>query len=218
MAAPAGAACRLALALGFDVSKSVSIVDYAIQRDGIVAALNAPEIRAAFLKPRDHVALAIFEWSGRDFQETLLGWTAIEREADLDSVVSLMLDHLRDPKGRATALGHALIFADELMQKAPDCARSTLDISGDGRNNDGYTPADIFADRAFAGVTINALAIGGHEADIMTYYRDQIIRGPGAFVMEARRHEDFPGVIRRKLERELMDALLGDSGQRPTNG
>ena len=37
--APAAASCRLALALGMDVSRSVDDNDYAIQRDGLLAAL-----------------------------------------------------------------------------------------------------------------------------------------------------------------------------------
>ena len=214
-AAPAGAACRLALALALDVSKSVSLLDYGIQRDGIVAALQNPEIRKAFLKPQDKVALAIFEWSGREHQEPVLDWTMMESVADLDAVTALMAAHDRNPDRQATALGRALIFAHELIADAPDCVEQTLDVSGDGRSNDGYSPKEVYERWDFTGVTVNGLAIGGHEADIAAYYADQVIRGPGAFVMTARRHEDFPDVIRRKLLRELTDALLGGvPGQR----
>ena len=38
-AGPGWGACRLALALGFDVSRSVDAADYRVQRDGILAAL-----------------------------------------------------------------------------------------------------------------------------------------------------------------------------------
>ena len=62
---PAGAECRLALALGFDVSRSVSDRDYAIQRDGLLAALDAAPIRAALLNQRDHEAEGGYELGNR---------------------------------------------------------------------------------------------------------------------------------------------------------
>lgn len=45
------AACRLPLARGFDVSRSVDARDCAIQKEGLIAALADPLIIAAFLAP-----------------------------------------------------------------------------------------------------------------------------------------------------------------------
>lgn len=56
---------------------------------------------------------------------------------------------------------------------------------------------------------MNGLPIGGHEADIAIYYRTRVIHGQGAFVEIARTQDDFPRAIRRKLERELTEQLLG---------
>ncbi len=211
LAAPADAGCRLALALGFDVSKSVSAHDYEIQQGGIIAALRDPEVRDAFLQPSEPVALAIFEWSGRDYQDVVLAWTMIGDAAALDRVIGLMASRQRHPKPRPTALGHALLYGETLMGLAPDCTAQTLDISGDGRNNDGLSPRDAYARTDYSGVTVNGLAIGGIETDILPYYSAELIHGPGAFVISARRREDFPDAIRRKLLRELTAALLGQS-------
>lgn len=211
LAAPADAGCRLALALGFDVSKSVSAHDYEIQRGGIIAALRDPAVRDAFLQPSEPVALAIFEWSGRDYQDVVLAWTMIGDAAALDQVIGLVASRQRHPKPRPTALGHALLYAETLMGLAPDCTAQTLDISGDGRNNDGLSPRDAYARTDYGGVTVNGLAIGGIETDILPYYSAELIHGPGAFVISARRREDFPDAIRRKLLRELTAALLGQS-------
>lgn len=208
-AGPTRAECRLALALAFDVSHSVSAVDYQIQRDGIVAALRAPDIRRAFMAPGGGVALAIFEWGGQDFQDLVLDWTMIASDAELDRVAALMAAHQQTPVWQPTALGSALIFGDDLLARAPDCAQQTLDVSGDGRNNDGIAPAKVFAERPFAGVTVNGLSIGDHEADITSYYRAEVMRGAGAFVVAAHRHTDFPQVIRMKLERELSAPVIG---------
>ena len=206
---PAGAGCRLALALGFDVSRSVDQADYEIQRGGIIAALHDPGIRALLLEPADRVALAIYEWGGRDFQELVLDWTVIGTEADIDRVAGLLAVHVHSPAYQATAIGQALQFGHGLMAVAPACSRRTLDVSGDGRSNDGKPPATVYAESDFTGITVNGLAIGGHETDIRLYYLAEVIRGPGAFAMGAVRHTEFPEVFRRKLLRELTEALMG---------
>ena len=210
-AAPVDAACRLALALGFDVSKSVSTHDYGIQRDGVAAALADPAVRDAFFQGDDRVALAIFEWSGRGYQDVMLSWTVIDSDADLTRVAALVAARVRDPTPRPTALGRALEFAAGLFREAPDCAAKTLDISGDGRNNDGPPPRSVYLS-GYEGVTVNGLAIGGVEADILPYYQNEVIHGPGAFVMDARTRDAFPAAFRTKLLRELTAALLGQSG------
>jgi hypothetical protein len=206
---PAAAACRLALALGFDVSRSVDEADYAIQRQGIIAALATPEIRDAFLKPDDWVALSVFEWSGQADQAMVIDWTPVRSDADLIRISAAIATHERQVDFLPTAIGAALDYARELFKTAPECPANTLDLSGDGRNNDGLTPEQVYARNDFGDLMVNGLAIGGHEADIAIYYRHSVIRGRGAFVEVAKRHTDFPPAIRRKLEKELTEQVLG---------
>jgi hypothetical protein len=209
---PAGAECRLALALGFDVSRSVDAKDYAIQHDGILEALSDPVIRDAFLGPDDPVALAIFEWSGAEHQSLILDWTVIGSAADLAFAIDTMRRHDRDSAASATGLGAALEFAHDLMARAPGCLTATLDMSGDGQNNVGISPEAVYADRDFGATIVNGLAIGGHESDIVLYYERSVIRGRGAFVEPALRHTDFPRAFRRKLERELTEQAVSRLG------
>ncbi len=209
VAAPAVAGCRLALALGFDVSNSVDDADYTVQRAGIIAALQDEEIRRAFLAPDDKVALAIFEWGGRRYQDLVLDWRMIETEDDLEAVIATMEDHVRLPIWQPTAIGAALDYALDLFDDAPVCAARTLDLSGDGRNNDWLTPTRVYEREDFGTMLVNGLAIGGHETDVVLYYRQSVVRGPGAFVEVAPTHLDFPRAIRRKLERELTGPMLG---------
>lgn len=206
---PALAKCRLALALGFDVSNSVDSYDYSVQRDGLIAALQAPEIRRAFLEPEARVALSVFEWGGRGHQQMVINWIEIQNEAQLDAVVALLKIQTPPTRWQPTAIGAALIFARELFAKAPACDSQTLDLSGDGRNNDWLAPTRIYEREEFGNLLVNGLAIGGHEADIVSYYSSNVIRGPGAFVEVAPTHADFPRAIRRKLARELAPQVLG---------
>lgn len=171
--------------------------------------MAAPEIVAALLGPGDHVRLALFEWSGQASQDLVVGWTEVRSQADIDLIAARIAAHERGEDRLPTALGDALDFGWRLLAGAADCPARTLDISGDGRNNIGDAPDRVYARADFGAILVNGLAIGGHEADIATYFREDLIHGQGAFVEHARTHADFPRVFRRKLERELTEPLLG---------
>lgn len=212
----ASAECRLALALGFDVSRSISAKDYAIQRDGMLAALADPVVQAAFLKPSEYVTIAVFEWSGHDNQSLVADWMAIRSAGDLASLRRLLATHQRTPKLYLTGLGGALVYAHALMQTAPpQCRARVLDISGDGRNNDGPSPGGVYSRLDFDGITVNGLAIGEHESGLVRYYETQLIRGQDAFVEVAKYQRDFPQAIKRKLLRELGERMIGRDAAPP---
>jgi hypothetical protein len=205
----ADAPCRLALQLGFDVSASVDAAEYQLQRAGIASALLAPEIVAGFLHGPGHVALSIFEWSGRFQQDLVLDWQRITSLADLEAIAATIMDHPRSAQDSPTAIGYALAFAATRFEAAPDCLFQTVDISGDGANNDGFPPGAAYAHFDFAGVTVNGLAIGGAANDIAEYCAQNLVHGPGAFVEYAASYADFAQSFRRKLERELRVMILG---------
>lgn len=212
LAAPAAAQeeCRLALLLGMDVSASVDATEYQLQIEGLAASLIHPSVVQAALSGNGPVALSIYEWSGRFQQDVLVDWTLIYSEADLTSVAERVLRATRTHEDFPTALGYALGFAATHLERAPPCLFRTVDISGDGQNNDGFPPSAAYEHFPFGGVTVNGLAIGGASRGIEDYYLEEVIHGPGAFVEYARNHEDFEEVMRRKLERELRVIILGE--------
>jgi len=202
--------CRLALMLALDVSASVDTEEYALQQQGLISALLAPEVQRAFLEGPGPVALSIFEWSGRFQQDLLVDWTLIESEADLQAAATQINAGVRRSTDFPTAIGYAIGFAAGRFAEAPPCLFQTLDISGDGQNNDGFPPEAAYAHFPMDGVTVNGLAIGGAQREIVEYYGSEIIRGPGAFVEFATDHTDFAEAMRRKLERELRVLILGE--------
>lgn len=209
---PASAGCRLALALGIDVSRSISLADYEIQRSGLLAALADPAVREAFLNPAEPVAFAMFEWSGPGSQTMVTDWTKVRGPQDLVAIVDRIAAHQRGTERQTTALGEALAFAQGVMEAAPsDCETQVLDMSGDGRNNEGRSPALVYAELDFGAITVNGLAIGQHESGLVAYFQNELIRGPGAFVEVAPRQVDFPETIRRKLLRELTERVMGQT-------
>ena len=52
-------------------------------------------------------------------------------------------------------------------------------------------------------MVVNGLVIDTRDEDLANYYRDNIIMGPGAFVVSANSFDDYPERIREKLIREL---------------
>ena len=51
------------------------------------------------------------------------------------------------------------------------------------------------------------------ETDLIPFFRNQVIRGPGAFVEIANGFDDYAAAMRRKLLRELTAMIIGASPQ-----
>ncbi|GLS20422.1 hypothetical protein GCM10007874_34390 [Labrys miyagiensis] len=91
------------------------------------------------------------------------------------------------------------------------CARLVIDISGNGPNNSNSPPDPVRDQAVEQGITINGLALNRLRGDLYepnsqsvdVYYRDQVIGGPGAFLVITNSAHDFAGAIRQKLLREI---------------
>ncbi|KPP84986.1 MAG: Protein of unknown function (DUF1194) [Rhodobacteraceae bacterium HLUCCA08] len=207
--APGLAECRLALAIGMDVSSSVDAFEDALQRQGLAHALLADPVQEAFFDGPP-VALAVFEWSGRYNQRLIVDWTLVDTPDALAAMSTRIAGSRRGTDDYPTALGHALAFGAMLLQEAPVCWQAKIDISGDGPNNEGYPAGSAYRAFPFDGVTVNGLAIVAEDGSgTLAHYRTEVIRGPDAFVEVARGFEDFQAAMERKLERELAAQVIG---------
>lgn len=207
------AGCRLALVLAMDVSSSVDAAEDTLQRKGMVAALTAPDVISAFFATDEVVALAVYEWSGRYNQEILLDWTLIDSPARLLSVAETLANSTRSHNDFPTAMGYALGFGAGMLERAPACLSKTLDMAGDGQNNEGFGPKQAYRAFPFDDVTVNGLVVNGAdfeaETGLIGFYERQVIRGPGAFIEVAQGFEDYKRAMKRKLERELSPPVMG---------
>ncbi len=215
----AEAACRQALAMGLDVSGSVDGHEYRLQLDGLAAALGSTKVQEVlFAQPEAPVRITIYEWSGPHDQTIIVPWMDIANPADLQRITGALTGHQRRPAAPTTAIGSALLTGFALLTEQSGCWRRTLDISGDGPANTGPRPQDVGAQPP--GAIVNGLVIGSGDlitgdnrfADIKelsSYYRNNVIRGPGAFVETALGFEDYAGAMERKLLRELESLAIG---------
>ena len=212
-ASSAAAECRLALVLALDVSSSVDAAEDRLQRGGMVSALISPEVEAAFFAADQPVALAAYEWSGRYNQEILLDWTLIETRADLVRAAEVIAASTRSHNDFPTAMGYALGFGAGMLERAPPCLRKTIDMAGDGQNNEGFGPQTAYREFAFRGVTVNGLVVNAAdfegEVGLIAFYQGEVMHGPGAFVIIADGFDDYERAMRKKLERELTPPAIG---------
>jgi hypothetical protein len=212
----AAGACRQALALGLDVSGSVDAAEYVLQLHGLAEALTSPEVAQALLSsPAVPVWLSVYEWSGRDYQRLILDWTAIDGAAALDGVAARLRGWTRAPAPQTTALGQALLYGAALIGRGPACGQATLDISGDGKSNEGPRPRAVRETAGFRALVVNALVVApgapgqSGVGELTAYFRAEVLHGPGAFIVTAAGFQDYARAMKIKLLKELEGLPMG---------
>lgn len=210
----------LALVLAVDVSASVNDQRFHLQREGYAAALTNPDLlRAIAGGPRGTIALAFVEWAGAYQQKVVLGWTTLRGAEDASIIADTIRTAPRSFEG-STAIGAAIEFGvQQLATSGVEAERRVIDVSGDGTNNDGPSVMRARDEAVAAGITINGLAIlvdpavldshSNPPGGLPAYYGENVIGGPGAFVMAVEDPETFTLAIRDKLMREIaMDPVV----------
>jgi len=209
----------LLLVLAADVSRSVDSEKFQLQREGYAAAISDPRVLDAIRSGRNgRVGVAFVEWSGIGSQRVVIDWTTV---SDAESAKGFGDRVLEAPRSFAdrTSISGAIEFAMGQFARAPfESARRTIDVSGDGTNNSGPDVTQVRDEAIAQGVTINGLVIlsetplawnpdhtnppGGLE----NYYRNNVIGGPGAFVLTAQNFNSFGQAIVKKMIAEVAQA------------
>ena len=203
-------ACDLALVLAIDVSGSVDAGEYNLQVEGLAAALRSPEVAEALaIVGETAVVVTVMHWSGNNQQVQIVPWTRLSNRA---SVLQLADEIVRFPRQFdkfSTAIGEALKFANSRFHDLPSsCRRHVIDVTGDGRSNEGWSPHLIRNQLVARGITVNALAILANDPQLLQYFQKHVIGGAGSFAMSADRFEDYPAAIKRKLVREILPPIV----------
>jgi hypothetical protein len=208
----------LALCLAVDVSASVDFDEFALMVGGTAAAFRDPEILAAATAgPRGAIAACLVFWSGavlgRDGAATAAAahdlavpWTRLDGAEAATAFADALDAAPRLPPPGGTALGEGMAAGLALLARCPAPAtRLVLDVSGDGRHNQGRAPGPVRDIGVAAGVTINGLAVLNEEGpELIDHFRAEVIGGPGSFVMDCPDYPAFAAAIREKLRREIL--------------
>ena len=210
------AACSLALVLALDESHSVDAVDYRLQRKGLEAAFRDPLIGNLIEQLDGGALVAVTQWSDAISQRVPIGWTHLQTRDDATAFAGL-IDHMsKMDGGPRTATGDALLHAARLHQNLPiTCARHVIDINTDGKANNGSKTSAAADAVAQLGITINGLAISRNTVGLERWLRQNVVRGPGAFVIHTDSFFRYADAIRRKLMLEFSLMFVEFEGEKP---
>jgi Ca-activated chloride channel family protein len=198
--ATAPRACDLALVLAVDTSGSVDSREYAIQMQGLAAALRDGIVVEALLDQQAYVTL--IQWTGSTRQRQTIPWMQMRSDRDIAAFATWIETDPRVWRNFSTAIGEALVAAEKALAEVSHCRRKVVDVSGDGISNEGILPGSRRSSLSAAGIVVNALAIEGDEVDLTGWFYENLIHGEGAFVFTANSFDDYPEQIKRKLQRE----------------
>jgi hypothetical protein len=205
--APARAqtAVDLQLVLAVDASGSVDQRRFELQKQGYVAAFRHPQVLQAIRSgSTQSIAVTMFQWTGPDLQIHVVPWMRIKDQASADAFADAIENAQRQLFSGGTSISGAIDYGMRLLLDSPFTGhRRTIDVSGDGSNNRGRSVRLARDEAVAAGAVINGLPILALEPFLDRYYYDNVIGGPGSFVIAAESYETFADAVRRKLIIEI---------------
>ena len=201
------------LVLAVDGSGSIDDIEFALQRKGYARAISHPLVLNAIRGGEfQKLAVLFVEWGAPESVETIVGWTVIRGAASAKAFADRLIAAPRQVFGYNSISAAIAYSTKQLLSNAYDGRQKIIDISGDGPQINGPPLAVVRAAALNAGITINGLAIktrtgtsfrSSFGVSLEDHYRQDVIGGPGAFVMAADEETPFEEVILSKLVREI---------------
>jgi hypothetical protein len=201
------------LVLAVDVSRSVDVEEQELQMWGYAQAFRDPRLADGIARGAiGAIAVSLFVWSDWNVQELLVPWCAVHDRASANRLADA-IDAAPRTTYLYTSISAAIDYAGTLFGQGYEGTRQVVDISGDGINNSGRPLEEARSEALAKGIVLNGLAVlertppppqfAGLQPPLDDYYRDQVIGGPGAFLMVAEGFQAFEGAVRRKIIREI---------------
>ncbi|SEN88904.1 Protein of unknown function [Loktanella fryxellensis] len=205
----AGVETSLELVLLADANVSIDAGELAFQRQGYADALLSDTVQDAIADTlHGHIAVTYVEWATNQVQ--VVDWMLIDWVEAAQAFADALTAAPRATFG-SNAIGAALLAGQRLIDtNAYDGFRHVIDFSGDSMGNSSGPAILPSRDQVLAtGTVINALPIlraddmrrAGY--DLEQLYADNIIGGPGAFMVTAEGRDSFAAAVQRKLVLEI---------------
>jgi hypothetical protein len=206
----------VAIVLVSDVSRSVNDGEYKLQKEGYAAAFTSQAVINAIRGGAlGVIAVAYVEFAGGHEVKTVLDWSLIRDRASAEAFASRLTDEPRTYWGR-TAIGSGIERGMQLLAEAGvNPTRRVIDVCADGTSNSGREVTEARDEAVGQGIIINALAIINENpfpwaqahvsppGGLVNYFRENVVGGPGAFVLEVRDFARFGEAMTRKLVLEI---------------
>src|SRR3954464_13117705 len=177
----------LLLILAVDASGSVNQTRFELQRRGYADAFRNPQVLNAIRGlSTGSIAVMMVQCTGPQLQALAVPWTLIKDAASANAFADAIEAAPRQLFGGGTSISGAIDHAMLLLPTAPYRGlKRVIDVSGDGSNNRGRDVREARDEAVRAGVVINGLPIVALEYDLDKYYTDNVIGGPGSFIVPA---------------------------------
>jgi hypothetical protein len=228
-AAPAWAATLVGteLVLSVDVSSSINLSEFNLQRQSYANAFRDPDVIDLIAASPNGIAVTFQYWASTTFAS--LGWFHLQDGSDANAFANAIAS-AADPGSGATNIAQAITSATSLLLNNDFVGeRLIIDVSGDGRQNTNWSgsancapyvywgqrynndfasaclnPLISARNSAIAhGITINGLPIRTDIANLDSYYQAYVAGGEDSFVQPASSFSDFDQALKTKLLREL---------------
>jgi Protein of unknown function (DUF1194) len=195
----------LQLVLAVDASGSVNETRFELQKRGYAAAFRNPRVVEAIAAGARHaIAVTMTQWTGPSLHVQVVDWMRVSDATSAEALAAAIDAAPRRLFGGGTSLSGAIDYGMSLLAASPyRGGRRIIDVSGDGSNNAGR-PTTLARDEAVrSGVVINGLPISWIEPGLDAYYRDNVIGGPGSFMISIDSYDNFAYAILNKLVTEI---------------
>ncbi len=204
----------LELVLLADATGSIDDAEIRFQRQGYAAALTHPQVLSAITNSlTGKIALTYVEWGDQFSQDVVVPWTVIDGPESAGHFAKALLAAPRRAYGY-NAIGSAISRAQALIEENDIIGlRRVIDFSADSANNWNGPPIETARAAALeARITINGLAILCRDRDcsgrpiaydLEAAFAEQIVGGPGAFVITVDDRDSFAEAVRKKLILEI---------------
>jgi uncharacterized protein DUF1194 len=197
----------LALVLAVDASGSVSDDRFELQKQGYAAAFqNRQVLNSIRSLTTQSIAVTMMQWTGPELHVQTVDWTLVKDEVSVNALAEAIEGSKRQLFGGGTSISGAIDYSRILLTASPFLGiRRAIDISGDGANNRGRAVTLARDEAVRDGISIKPIL--SLEPELGRYYYDNVIGGPGAFMVPARDYETFADAILKKLITEIASRL-----------
>jgi hypothetical protein len=214
----------LQLILTSDVSRSIDNQEFKLQREGYASALENPQVLSAIRSgPTGAIAVTFIEWSSVNEQKVVVDWSVI-RDGEGAAVVAAQIRAAPRSFVGHTSISDGLDFAVKRFEvSGMTSPRRVIDVAGDGTNNSGRPINDARDEAVAKGIVVNGLAIINLNPNfgfiahtqppggLPNYYRENVIGGPGSFVLQIDDFNSFADAMVQKLVTEISGLPISPS-------
>ena len=195
----------LQLVLAVDASGSVNMTRFNLQKQGYAEAFRNPRVLDSIRSgSTGSIAVTMIQWTGPFQQVVVVPWTLINDRKSADELADAIEKSPRQLFSGGTSISGAIDFSASLMPSHLFTGlKRVIDVSGDGSNNNGRPVTQARDDAVAKGIIVNGLPILSLEPYLDRYYYDNVIGGPGSFMVPAESYETFAAAVLRKLILEI---------------